>query len=795
MQTQYKHAAIEACLKAKGLNPPQIEAVCAVNGPVIVLAGAGSGKTTTIVNRIAFMMQFGNAYHGDRPLTEADAQFVRQMAQGECEPDADALAARIADHPIPGWQILAITFTNKAANELQTRLAAMLGESAKEIWAATFHSACVRILRRYIDRLGYQNHFTIYDADDSLRAIKACYTDPRCIDPVSKRPISDKTFPPKAVAHAIGRAKDRLLSPEAYLEDSEGDYQAAAIARIYAIYQERLQASNAVDFDDIIGLTVRLFQEHPDVLEYYQNRCRYLLVDEYQDTNPAQYELIRLLAQSHHNLCVVGDDDQSIYRFRGATVENILSFEKQFPDSRVIRLEQNYRSTGHILNAANSVIRHNNGRMTKTLWTAAGDGEKVHWYRASDSKDEAAFIASTMQRLQANGTSYRDMAVLYRTHALSNTLEMQLRHQGIPYRIYGGLRFYDRKEVKDVLAYLAVLNNPFDTLRFARIINEPKRGIGAQTLNDILSISNDLHMSPLAVLRSADTFPRLSRKAAALKAAAEQFDTLTAMIDTVPLDELYDHVIHDTGYVDMLKALGDEGITRLENIAELKSSILTYMESADEPTLDGFMEEIALYTDQDRANETDDAVTLMTVHAAKGLEYHTVFLLGMDESIFPHSRSGSDPKELEEERRLAYVAITRAKRQLYAVSAEFRVLYGSMGNFEPSRFLKEMDPETVALLGSPKAASMTATMGASVSRRPVTPMANSALAAKAKTSQSASPLEQFSVGDRVRHAMFGEGIVLTAEPMGNDCMLEVAFDRVGTKKIMAKFTKLRKVMS
>ncbi len=793
--TQLKQAALTRYLSAKGLNPPQQEAVRTVTGPVSVLAGAGSGKTTAIVNRIAFMMRFGNAYDGEiPPFSAEDNEFLRQVAEGEAAPDEQRLTEILGYAPIPGWRILAITFTNKAAAELKARLETMLGETAGDVWAATFHSACVRILRQHIDRLGYSADFTIYDADDSQRVIKDLLKDPALQD--RSRGVSlEKAFPPKAVAHEIGRAKDRLLSPQDMLREADGGFRRSKIAQIYAAYQQRLKDSNAVDFDDIIMLTVRLFREQPDVLEKYQNRCRYLLVDEYQDTNPAQYELIHLLAEKHRNLCVVGDDDQSIYKFRGATIENILSFESQFPDCKVIRLEQNYRSTKQILKAANSVIRNNQGRKDKTLWTDLAEGEKIHWYRAADQNAEARFVAETVQEGVKNGALYQNYAVLYRTHALSNTLERQLAQAGIPYRIYGGLRFFDRKEIKDVVAYMCVVNNPYDILRFTRIINEPKRGIGAQTLADITAISLDLGISPLEVLRTADSYPAIAKRAKALHEAAEVFDRLTEAAETMPLDAFYDTLLETTGYMDMLRAEGEEGENRIENIKELKTSILSYINTAenegDEPTLSGFLEEISLYTDQDRADESQDAMTLMTIHAAKGLEFENVFLIGLEEGVFPSRRSMDSPEEIEEERRLAYVAITRAKQRLYITTTSFRMLYGQTASNTSSRFLREMDPDVIEKEEPERSAAFAVPQGGSSKPKQQT----DTFFRYAEKNSGSAPDLSFTAGDRVRSFIHGEGTVLTVSPMGGDVLLEIAFDRVGTKKIMAKYARIRKVSS
>ena len=787
---QLKQDALTRYLTAKGLNPPQQEAVRTVLGPVSVLAGAGSGKTTAIVNRIAFMMRFGDAFYGDvPPFAPADAEFLRQVAAGETAPDEARLTELLGFAPVPGWRILAITFTNKAAAELKARLETMLGEQAADVWAATFHSACVRILRQHIDRLGYSADFTIYDSDDSQRVVADCLKDPAMQD--RSRSVSlEKAFPPKMVAHEISRAKDRLLSPEELLDEADGDYRRAKIAQIYAAYQRRLHDSNAVDFDDIIALTVQLFRENPDVLEKYQNRCRYLLVDEYQDTNPAQYELIRLLAEKHRNLCVVGDDDQSIYKFRGATIENILSFESQFPDCKVIRLEQNYRSTKQILRAANSVIKNNLGRKDKTLWTDLPEGDSIKWYRAADQNDEARFVADTVLEGIRKGGMYHDYAVLYRTHALSNTLERQLAQAGIPYRIYGGLRFFDRKEIKDVIAYMCVVNNPSDLLRFSRIINEPKRGIGAQTLADLTAISLDLGIPPTEVLKTADSYPALARRASALKQASAVFEALQEAADTLPLDEFYDRLLAVTGYDEMLRALGPEGEGRIENIRELKTSILSYINTAEnegeEPSLNGFLEEISLYTDQDRADESQDAMTLMTIHAAKGLEFEKVFLIGLEEGVFPGRRSMDSPDEIEEERRLAYVALTRAKQQLFLTTTSYRMLYGQTASNSSSRFLREMD-QSVLEQQEPERPARSAA-------QPARPESDAFFKYPAKKA-SPEPDLSFTAGDRVKSFVHGEGTVLSVSPMSGDCLLEIAFDRVGTKKILAKYARIRKVSS
>lgn len=627
------------------MNDMQQEAVFSVNGPLLVLAGAGSGKTTVIVNRIANMINFGNAFFSDRSIdNEVDIDFLNEYANGEID-DFETLRDIVAVNPVKPWNILAITFTNKAAAELRERLSAMLGDEAMNIHAATFHSACVRILRREIECLGFSSDFTIYDSDDSQRMLKNI---------MAESDVSEKQFAPRAVLSEISFAKDKMMTPEMLLEDAGSDYRKKIIAKLYAIYQARMKAANALDFDDIILFTVNIFEQFPEILAKYQNRYKYILVDEYQDTNHVQFRLVSLLSQAHENLCVVGDDDQSIYKFRGANIENILGFEHQFSGAKVIRLEQNYRSTQTILDAANSIISNNVGRKEKSLWTRGEKGDKIYWYKASDQDDEARFIADTVQQNFKESGSYSNNAVLYRLNAQSNAIERVFVRSGIPYRVYGGMRFYDRKEIKDITSYLSVINNPFDILRFERIINEPKRGIGDSTLGLIRDISRDLGMSPLEVIRNCGDYPLLSKKQNTLISASNMFQELISLSEELPLDEFFDGVLDKTGYIKSLEALGDEGAARIENIEELRSTIAAYMNEAEEPSLSGFLEEIALYTEADRDDGSLDKVTLMTVHSAKGLEFDNVFVTGLEEGIFPSSRSLDNEADLEEERRLAY---------------------------------------------------------------------------------------------------------------------------------------------
>lgn len=765
------------------MNEMQKEAVFTVNGPLLVLAGAGSGKTTVIVNRIANMINFGDAYFNDSCSgSEEDIKFLNDYADGITD-DFETLRDITAVSPIKPWNILAITFTNKAAAELRERLAAMLGEEALNINAATFHSACVKILRREIMCLGYSSDFTIYDSDDSQRMIKNI---------MSESDVSEKQFAPRAVLSEISFAKDQMLTPEMYMENAGQDYRKKIIAKLYAQYQTRMKSANALDFDDILLLTVQIFEQFPDILQKYQNRYKYIMVDEYQDTNHVQFRLVSLLSKSHGNLCVVGDDDQSIYKFRGANIENILGFEHQFDGAKVIRLEQNYRSTQTILDAANSVIRHNCGRKEKILWTNGDKGNKIYWYKAADQDDEAKFIANTIQESYKKSGKYTDNAVLYRLNAQSNAIERVLVRSGIPYRVYGGMRFYDRKEIKDITSYLSVINNPFDILRFERIVNEPKRGIGDSTLGIIRDISRDLGISPLEVMRNSADYPLLSKKTSLLINTAAIFDSLIEKSQELPLDEFLDEVLDRTGYSKYLESLGDEGAVRLENIDELRSTIAAYISEAEEPSLNGFLEEVALYTEADRDDGSLDKVTLMTIHSAKGLEFENVFVTGLEDGIFPSSRALDSEEDLEEERRLAYVAITRAKKNLYFTSASNRLIYGQTQRNITSRFIKEAGTDLVEKHDN-TAADKSSDTGVSAvhSATLQQQLARNRMLASSSAVKNA-PIE-YNTGEKVVHNIFGEGTILSVKKMANDALLEIAFEKVGTKKIMANFAKLKKI--
>lgn len=765
-------------------NEMQRKAVFQVKGAVLIIAGAGSGKTTVLCNRIANMMRFGNAYLANevRDITPEEEQFLEAFPSMEKTPEnAERLAQIVAVDPVAPWNILAITFTNKAAGELKQRLIDMIGEGAEKINASTFHSACVKILRREIENLGYQRSFTIYDEDDSKRVIK---------DVMKRLDMDEKVFNPKVFKNMISRCKDKMISPEEYapMAQASGELLEKRCAEVYTQYQAALRAASAVDFDDIIYLTVKLFEDFPDVLDHYRHLYKYIMVDEYQDTNVAQYRLIALLAGDNGNLCVVGDDDQSIYRFRGATIENILNFEKQYPGSVVIRLEQNYRSTENILNAANAVIKNNTQRKDKALWSDLGEGEKIKCCNFDSEIAESRFVADTILEGVKNGKHYTDFALLYRSNSQSRSFENTLARSGIPYTIVGGLRFYDRKEIKDIMSYLAVLNNPYDTVRFRRIINEPKRGIGDATVEEIIRIADGLHMSPIEVCREASQYETLSRKSAALKAAANLFDELDELADTLRLDELIDAVAEKSGYIKAMQALGEEGAGRIENITELKSNAMTLLDENPETTLPDFLEQVALVSDLDSYDGDLDRVSLMTMHSAKGLEFDTVFMVGAEDNIFPSYRSMSDPAEMEEERRLAYVAITRAKRMLYITHTSYRMLYGQTMRNKLSTFVREIPENLIEKTGE------RVHKPASEWKKPVKPnyLAQEAAMAAARTAPVASGIV-FAAGDRVKHNVFGEGTVADAKRMGNDTMLTINFDNGQSKKVMANFARIEKL--
>ncbi len=769
------------------LNDMQQQAVLTTEGPLLLLAGAGSGKTTVLINRIANLIRFGSGSDSDMVpdwITEEDVLFLERFREPASDHDRDRAEYLCALEPVAPWNIIAVTFTNKAANELKERLVNMLDPEAAQVWAMTFHSACCRILRRHGELLGYSGSFTIYDSSDSERVMKEIIKD---------MGLDDKTFPAKYVLGIISKEKDKMTTPEQMIARAEmsGEYRALPVARAYQSYQKRLKENNAVDFDDIILLTVKLLQEHEEVRSFYQRKFRYVLVDEYQDTNHLQYLLTSLLAGGYENICVVGDDDQSIYRFRGATIENILDFEKQYHGARLIRLEQNYRSTKSILTAANAVIAHNRGRKGKTLWTSNPEGQPITVYEASDERAEAQFVTAQILAGQQKGLAMKDFAILYRTNAQSNALEYDLKRNGIAYRIVGGTRFFDRAEVKDMLAYLCVLNNRNDDLRLKRIINNPPRGIGPKTVETAQRLAEAEGKSLYSVVSQAHGYAPLEKPAGKLAQFTTMIEELAAMLEQgMALPEFYEELMRRSGYVQMLEEKPtEENQSRLENIKELKSSILSYVENDQQPTLAGFLEEIALYTDLEEYNASDDAVVMMTMHSAKGLEFPHVFLVGFEDGLFPGMRAIGDYEQMEEERRLCYVAITRAKQKLTISYARQRMLYGRTSAAMASRFLKEIPEETMVKKGGYRtfehayaerenhSASRYATHSAPRS---------SYQSAVAATTATSGPTLELNKGDMVLHTAFGKGLVLSVLKMGGDALLEIAFDQVGTKKLMAK---------
>ena len=765
------------------LNPAQQEAAFQINGPVLILAGAGSGKTTVLINRIAYMLRFGDAYHSDMipvALTDSDLAFLEAAAAGKAKDDIKLGEIVGVDPPYP-YRILAITFTNKAAGELKERLGTMLGEEiARDIQASTFHSACVRILRAEAEHLGYPRGFGIYDSDDSQRLIKEVLRDLN---------MDEKMFPPRAVASALGGAKDKMLTPEQLVDANPGQYRYEQLAKIYGEYQRRLKSSGAMDFDDLICNTVRLFQENPEVLEKYQRRFRYIMVDEYQDTNHAQFTLVSLLAAGHGNLCVVGDDDQSIYRFRGATIENILNFERQFEGAMVVRLEQNYRSTQVILDAANHLITNNTERKGKTLFTDKAGGDLITVKSAQDEMAEAAYIAGVIEEDVQVGGNYSNHAILYRMNAQSGAIEQVFINAGIPYRIVGGVRFYERKEIKDMLAYLSVMENPADALRLRRIINEPKRGIGDATVATAAQIADTLGINLFEVLRTADEYAPLAKKSKSLIAFAKMIEDFQETAEELPLPSLIDTILAESGYIDMLMADKQSGITRLENIGELKNAMARFAEETSEPTLGGFLEEVALYTAIDSYDPDTDAVVMMTLHSAKGLEFPSVYIVGMEDGIFPGNQALYTPGDMEEERRLCYVGFTRAKERLHLLRASQRMMFGQTMRNRISRFIKEVPAE---LLNDITVIKLKAEDEAKDRRRSAEDRHAHASRFSGVADGTSAAVDAFKAGDEVKHRVFGRGTIISVEPMGGDSLLEIAFEKVGTKKVMANFARLQR---
>lgn len=732
------------------MNNMQQQAVFCTEGPLLILAGAGSGKTTVLVNRIAYILQ-----------------------SELCKP----------------WQILAITFTNKAAGELKERICNAVPEGGSDIWAATFHSTCARILRRYGDRIGFTSHFTVYGTDDQKKLVK---------DILKQLNYDEKMLPVKRVLNEISKAKDEMLTPQEMLKRAGYDNLKQSVAKVYEIYQSRLKTADAMDFDDMLCKTVELFQNCPDILEFYQNQFKYIMVDEYQDTNKVQYKFVSMLAAKYGNICVVGDDDQSIYKFRGATIENILSFENTFKGAKIIRLEQNYRSTQNILNAANGVISNNTMRKGKTLWTENAVGDKIEVHTSDSERDEAQFIAKTILDGVADGRKFSDFAILYRMNAQSNSIEQALSRSGIPHRVIGGRRFYDREEIRDMVAYLQVINNPHDDVRLGRIINVPKRGIGATTLEKASEIAAGLGESIYSVIKDADVYPQLSRAATKLKSFVALIDGLMEAEQSgdYSLAELYNLILEHTDYEKYLKTEKDNPDVRIENIEELSSNIIKFEEDyAEEASLSNFLEEISLQTDIDNYDAEADSSVMMTLHSAKGLEFPVVFIAGLEEGVFPSIATMMNPDELNEERRLAYVGITRAKEKLYITKAKSRMLMGHTSYNKVSRFVNEIPPELLNYTGEKK--TFASTNGFSASSSHISIGAGSKFTPNKSFNTFTKPAVKsgtvYKKGDCVFHKVFGRGMIMKTEKMGNDTMLEVAFDKAGTKTLMANFSKMEKI--
>ena len=779
------------------LNPEQVEAVVTTEGPLLILAGAGSGKTTVVVNRIMNLLEFGNAYSSEwlrRDPTEEDCDLLRNAVKSGTPYPQEIRDLMYAGFIRP-WNILAITFTNKAAGELKERIrngveATLEGVDPNEVFASTFHSMCVRFLRRDADLLGYPKSFTIYDDDDSQRVMKEIY---KTFD------IDDKLLPVRTCLGRISRLKDKLVDDKSYADqiDNERD---RTMARLYREYQTRLRKAGAMDFDDLIFNTVKLLEDNKEVREHYHDRFRYIMVDEYQDTSVAQFRLCQLLTNDNKNICVVGDDDQSIYRFRGATIENILSFEDHFPGAKVVRLERNYRSTGAILDAANAVIAHNKGRKGKNLWTDKPNEPPLTVYCAMDEQDEAHFVVGQILKHKQEGVPLKNNAVLYRMRAQSNALENHLRRAAIPYKIVGGTRFYDRTEIKDIISYMELVANRDDDLRLKRIINKPSRKIGDTTINAIQDIAQGLGVSMFEVCMNAGDYPMLSRAAKSIKGFCDVYENLAEYENDIY--ELVEHIISDTGYRQMLEADGEEGMARLQNVEELLSNVRNYIDETEEPTLNGFLEDVALISDIDSYDPNEDACVLMTFHSAKGLEFDYVYMVGMEESIFPSEQSKYTTEDIEEERRLAYVGITRAKKELVMTRTESRLLFGSTRRNSASRFLGEIPQELVtdktperkrnSYQDQIEKLRQNSRNQYNRRQRPQKSYFTGSTLNDIKPKYQKSD-EKYAPGDMVEHKVFGRGKILDSVPMGGDTLLTIDFEKVGIKKAMANYAPLTKL--
>ncbi len=764
------------------LNEKQREAVLTVKGAVLVLAGAGSGKTTVLVNRIAHILRWGEAYESDKLYNEYTPEEVQQIqyaSEGKTEISDELVEKLAVSKPYP-WRILAITFTNKAANELKERICKTTGIIGNDVWAMTFHSACVRILRRYGERLGYDKNFTIYDTDDQKRVIREC---------MKALNIDEKLLTVKEVLPEISHAKDNIVSPERLLKRAGNDIRLGSIAKIYKEYQKRLLATSAMDFDDIIYNTVELFNEFPDILEKYQEQFKYIMVDEYQDTNTIQYELVRLLSEKYGNVCVVGDDDQSIYKFRGATVENILEFDTDYENATVIKLEQNYRSTKNILSTANSVIKNNSQRHEKNLWTQNDTGEKIISYRASDEQDEGRFIANTVAKAVEGGAKYSDYAVLYRMNSQSQSLERIFLHAKIPYRIIGGRKFFEYREIRDMMAYLNVISNTSDSNRLKRIINIPKRGIGDRTISQVEEISMHDGKSMFEIMENAEQFDELSKSAEKINGFVKIINDMREMLENgSKISDMYEKLIKEIQYEPFIRMASDRGENAVENVHELTSSIIRYEnEFKENASLQGFLEYTALLTDIDSYENKEDCVVMMTIHSAKGLEFENVFIPGMEENIFPSFQAVMSGDDMQEERRLAYVGITRAKKNLYLINSDSRMLFGHSTRNRPSRFLSEL-PENIV---EKKQKEIVKNPNPDIPQPKAVRRADIASSKVITSSVPTKPvMVNYTAGMKVVHNVFGEGVIINVKPMASDSMLEIAFDKVGTKKLMGKIAKL-----
>ena len=766
------------------LNTMQRQAVFYGPGPMLILAGAGSGKTTTVVNRIAYLIKYGDSYADfDQMEGVADAliQEMERCVKTDKVPP-DAVARVIARGPVDPYRILAFTFTNKAANEMKERVERIIGDTAGGMWIGTFHSICVKILRSNIDYLpGFERNFVIYDTDDQRVLIKEC---------LANLMLIEKDYPPRVVAAEIGNAKDKLVTPTQLLNETMGDFRRHNMARVYELYEKRLRENNAVDFDNIINHTIEIFRIAPQVLEYYQRRFEYIMVDEYQDTNKAQYTLISMLAAGHKNLCVVGDDDQSIYGWRGADITNIIEFEREYDDCKVVKLEQNYRSTQYILQAANSVIGNNKRRKEKKLWTEKSRGNKLVRYEAYDERDEGNFVARTiLDENIKNKVPFKDCAVLYRTHAQSRSIEEGLVRQGISYRIVGGLRFYERKEIKDILAYLKLVHNPADSVSFRRVINFPKRGIGDVTVDKIMKISEETGQSMLDVIKNCEHYQQITSYGKKFASFLRILDELRESAEHSLASEVIEVAIGASDVMlEYLKEGQIESRARKENMQELINVAAEMEKSNPELTLDEFLSYTSLITDMETANEEEDSVTLMSMHSAKGLEFPVVFIVGMEEGLFPRvDEYKDDEQEMEEERRLCYVSITRAKAKLYMISANSRMTYGKTDYYrKPSRFFEEIPAELVTDY-SPKP-----TAAASAYSRYALPKKKEAPAYKKyekPASSAGKNTGNFAVGDMVTHIKFGQGVVLSVNSSPAMTILTIKFDKAGTKSIVSSAVK------